>query len=216
MGSAAPEVLQALRAKIRALEAGGAPVQRRRVPSGVAQVDDLLGGVPVPGIVELSGPDGSGRTRIALAIAARSAVDRRAVAWVDSVRRLYPPAVADHGVPLERLLVVRPPDDGAGAWAWATEQLLRSGCFPLVVVDHPGANATASKTPQRALAHGWARAAEHGGSLCLVIATRPVKALPADVRIGVGSGSMVVLRDRAGVPGGQAPVLQWPAQAAPW
>ena len=109
-------------------------------------------------------------------------VDHKAAAWVDPHGRLYPPAAADHGVPLERLLVVRPPDDGAGAWAWATEQLLRSGCFPLVVLDHPAP----PKTPQRALSQGLSRAAEHGGSLLLVVSARPVKALPADVRLGVG------------------------------
>ena len=209
---AAPEVLHALRAKIRELEGASAPVQRRRVPSGVAEIDALLGGLPIPGIVELSGPDGSGRTRTALAVAARMAgVDHKAAAWVDPHGRLYPPAAADHGVPLERLLVVRPPDDGAGAWAWATEQLLRSGCFPLVVLDHPAP----PKTPQRALSQGLSRAAEHGGSLLLVVSARPVKALPADVRLGVGGGGLVVLRDRAGG-SGQAPVPAWPARATPW
>ncbi|MEZ4235055.1 MAG: hypothetical protein R3F59_02610 [Myxococcota bacterium] len=125
------------------------------------------------------------------------------------------PAVADHGVPLERLLVVRPPDDGAGAWAWAVEQLLRSGCFPLVVVEHPAQAVSTARTPS-ALAQGWARAAEQGGSVCLVVAQRQVRALPADVRLAVGSGSVVVVRDRAGAAGGRAALPGWPARAVPW
>ncbi|MEQ1506004.1 MAG: recombinase RecA, partial [Myxococcota bacterium] len=152
---ASSAALDALRVRIRALE-GGTSVRRRRVASGVGPLDVLIGGLPEPGIVELAGPDGSGRVRLALGIAAAWTRAGRSVAWVDPARRLYPPACADLGVGLERLLIVRPTEDGSAPWAWATEQLLRSGCFPLVVIDHPDGGGH-----RRALAHGWARAAEH-------------------------------------------------------
>src|SRR5689334_15357670 len=119
MGSAA--AIDALRARIRALE-GGASVRRRRAPSGVEALDVLLGGLPSPGIVELSGAEGTGWTRLALAAAAGATRTGRSVAWVDPQRRLYPPAAADHGVELDRLLIVRPPEDGSAPWAWTTEQ----------------------------------------------------------------------------------------------
>lgn len=208
MGSAA--ALDALRARIRALE-GGAAVRRRRVPCGVEAVDDLLGGLPVPGIVEVSGLEGTGRVRVALAIAHGLTREGRSVAWVDPLARLHPPAVADHGVDLDRLLVVRPPEDGSAPWAWATEQLLRSGCFGLVVVELP--DRTGSR---RSLAHGWARACEHGGSTALVLTRRSVREVTADVRMTTGAGRLFVLRDRAGVSGGEAPLPAWPDPAAPW
>lgn len=207
MGSAALDVL---RARIRALE-GGARVERRRVSSGVDELDDLLGGLPVPGIVEICGPEGSGRARVALGVAAAVTRSGRSVAWVDPLARLYPPSAADHGVRLEQLLVVRPAEDGSAPWAWATEQLLRSGCFGLVVVDLP--ERTGSR---RALSHGWARAVEHGRSTALVISRRPTRELPADVRLSAGDGRLVVLRDRVGISGGGRPLPRAPARAEPW
>lgn len=187
MASAA---LEELRARIRAIE-GGPTVRRRRTPSGVSALDDHVGGVPCPGIVELIGPDGSGRTRLALAMAARHTRQSRHVAWVDPARRLYPPAAADEGVNLGGLLIVRPIEDGSAPWAWATEQLLRSGRFPLVVVELPERLGT-----RRALANGWARAAEQGASTALVITKRSIKEIPADLRISIGEGRGTVLRDR--------------------
>jgi RecA/RadA recombinase len=207
--------LDALREQIRILEGHGGhdALVRRRVASGVSAVDALLGGLPSPGIVELSGPEGSGRTRVAAGIAAALTRVGRPVAWVDARARLYPPALADLGVVLGRMLIVRPPEDGGAPWAWATEQLLRSGVFPLVVVDFPERTGV-----RRALAHGWARAAERGGSTGLVIAGRPVRELPTDVRVAVGGPrrELVVVRDRAGVTGGVAPVPDWPERACPW
>lgn len=208
MGSAA--TLEALRAQIRALE-GGARIQRRRAPGGVEALDGLIGGLPVPGILELYGPEGSGRARVALGLAAQTTRSRRAVAWVDPLRRLYPPAAAALGVHLERLLVVRPPEDGTAPWAWATEQLLRSGCFQQVVVELPPRDGS-----RRSLSHQWARAAEQGQCTAIVLGTRPTRELPADVRVAVGGGRLTVVRDRSGRYGASAPVPAWPAGAGPW
>ncbi len=184
--------LSALRAQIRALE-GGAAVRRRRLSTGVSAFDTLLGGLPRPGIVELSGPEGSGRARAALLLAARHTARGEPVAWVDPLRRLFPPGARGLGVNLDHLLVVRPVEDGSAPWAWATEQILRSACFPLVVLDLPP-----SRGLRRAAAHGFARAAEHGGCTLLAIASRPSRELPADVRLAAGGGRLTVVRDRGG------------------
>lgn len=210
--------LDALRARIRALE-GGAPIRRRRAPCGVEALDALVGGLPTPGILELSGHDGSGRARVALAAAARATSAGRAVAWVDPLRRFYPPGAVDHGVDLDRMLLVRPPEDGSSPWAWTSEQLLRSGCFPLVVVDLPSAHGGARErtgTSRRSLAHAWARAAEHGGSTAIVLVRRSMRELPADVRLSVGAGRLFVLRDRERLSGGERALPEWPLRARPW
>lgn len=206
MGSAA---LDALRERIRVLE-GGAAVRRRRVRSGVEALDELLGGLPAPGIVELSGPEGSGRARLAAAVIAGLTRVGRLAAWVDPRSRLYPPALADLGVKLERLLIVRAPGEAA-PWIWAAEQILRSGNFPVVVVDFPERVGV-----RRALAHGWSRAAEHGGCTAIVLASRPVRELQADVRIAVGTGELVTLRDRGGSTRAPTPLPPWPAGASPF
>jgi RecA/RadA recombinase len=182
--------LAELRAKIRALE-GGASVRRLRPATGIGWFDELLGGLPRPGIVELSGPEGSGRARAALLLAARHTARGEPVVWVDPLRRLFPPGALGLGVDLDHLLVVRPVEDGSAPWAWAAEQLLRSGCFPLVVLDLPPLRGM-----RRAAAHGFARAVEHGGCTLVAITGRQVRELPADVRLSTGAGQVTVVRDR--------------------
>ncbi|MCA9493310.1 MAG: recombinase RecA, partial [Myxococcales bacterium] len=172
-----PAALEGLRARIRALEGGGV-VRRRRAHCGVPALDEALGGLPLPGIVEISGAEGSGRARTALAVAARITATGRPVCWIDPGSRLYPPAAADHGVVLSQLLVIRPVEDGSTPWAWVTEQVARSGCFSLVVVDLP--ERTGSR---RSLSHGWARAVEQGGATLIVLSRRQTRELPADARL---------------------------------
>lgn len=196
--------LDALRARVRELE--GAHVVTRRVPIGVEAVDARLGGLPRPGLVELCGPDGSGRHRLACAWAAALTARREAVAWADLARELYPPGVLQHGVSARHLLVVRPAHDRA---EWAVEQLLRAGCFSLVIVT--GAIPGGRAGPR------WARAAEHGHSTALVVQDQPDRRLPATVRLAVDGEALLVTRDRAGgVPGRSAPLPPWPIAADPW
>ncbi len=202
--------LEALRAQIRALE-GGARIQRRRAPSGLEALDSLIGGLPLPGILEITGVVGTGKVRVALEIAARTTRDRRTVAWVDPARRLHPPTALAMGVRLERLLIVRPPEDGTTSWPWATEQLLRSGCFQQVVVDLPPRSGS-----RRTLSHQWARAAEQGGCTAIVLGERPTRELPADVRLAVAGGRLTVCRDRSGRFGAARVLPDWPEGTLPW
>jgi RecA/RadA recombinase len=196
--------LEALRERIRAIE--GRPVQRARPPSGVAALDQLLGGLPTPGVIELSGPVGSGRSSVALALAGWITGHGSPVAWVDVQSRFYPPAAAGWGVALARLLVVRPPSDREG---WSIEQLLRSGVFPLVVAADP--------SPVRAAtAHRWAQATEVGGSVLLVLTERGLRSLPAGVRLSIRAGQLTALRDPERPPGPSVDAPSWPLGADPW
>ena len=185
--------LDALRERIRVLE-GGPRIQRRRLSTGIGELDELVGGLPSPGILEVSGRAGTGRTCLVLRLVAERTRQHRMVAWVDATRSLYPPAAAELGVELSRLLLVRPPEDGSNPEIWATEQLLRSGCFDLVVTSMP----TRRRARKLAGGHAWARAAEHGHCTAVVISERPVRHVPADVRLCVGDGKVAVLRDRSG------------------
>jgi hypothetical protein len=108
-------------------------------------------------------------------------------------------------------MVVRPPADGADSWAWATEQLLRSGCFQQVVVDLPPRTGS-----RRALSHQWARAAEHGQCTAIVLGERPTRELPADVRVAVGGGRLTVVRDRSGRHGASSLLPPVPPELSPW
>ena len=196
--------LDALRARIREIE--GVQIEVRRTPSGVAVLDDLIGGLPRPGMVEVHGAVGSGRTRLALAVAASRTRRGQRVAWVDFGATLYPPAVEQHGVNLRAFLVLRPPADRA---TWAAEQVMRSGCFSLVVL---GDAKVARWSGQR-----WSRAAEQGGCTVLSLSERASRLLPASVRLRTSGQEVAVLRDRGGGQVGRVHALPpWPDSGDPW
>jgi hypothetical protein len=135
--------------KAQRLSAEGPPLRgedRRGTPlgTGVPGLDDLLyGGLPRGQLSEIHGPASSGRTGLALAVAARSTRAGALAAWVDPQDRLDPRSAADAGVELGRLLWLR----GAApareprpllAAISAVGTLLGSGLFELVVVDLGG------------------------------------------------------------------------------
>lgn len=203
-GPAQSDALSALRERIRELE--GAQVRPTARPCGVSELDALVGGLPVPGLLEINGFPGAGGVRLAVGAAVRLTQQDQVVAWVDGPHRLHPPAVATQGGVLERLLLVRPPRERS---VWAAEQLLRSGCFPLVVIVEPRLRGRAG--------YRWGRACEAGGCCGLVLARRPSRGLPAAVRLSVGQGRVTVVRDRVGARGGRGlPLRPRPPGVDPW
>lgn len=203
MSEGAAVSLDALRARIQALE--GRRVQRRREPTGVEALDGLVQGLPQPGLVEFHGSVGQGATRLAADLLVRHTRFGRPVAWVDADRQLHPPALAQRGVDLRFLLLVRPP---AGHPVWAIEQLLRSGIFPVVVVS--------GLTRLGRAGTRWARAAEQGGCTGVLVSEQPQRALPADLRLAVDREGLTVVRDRAGAFGRRGPRPPDPVSADPW
>jgi hypothetical protein len=83
-------------------------VIRPVVPTGVTAVDKLLdGGLPLSAITELTGPESSGRTSLALSYIARVTHEGNVCAWIDVCDALHVESAAAVGVDLSRLLWVR-------------------------------------------------------------------------------------------------------------
>ncbi len=79
-----------------------------RLACGIPALDELLhGGLPTAVLTELVGPEGSGRTTLALACAAAVTHAGSVCAWIDVADALDPETVAANGVDLDRLLWVR-------------------------------------------------------------------------------------------------------------
>jgi len=79
-----------------------------KAATGIPEVDGLLeGGLPVGAISEVTGPECSGRTSLALAFVALRTQEGRACAWVDADDAFDPESAAANGVGLRRLLWVR-------------------------------------------------------------------------------------------------------------
>ena len=76
--------------------------------TGIAAVDALLeGGLPVGAISEVTGPECSGRTSLALSLVAGRTHGGQVCAWVDAEDALDPESAAACGVSLRQLLWVR-------------------------------------------------------------------------------------------------------------
>ena len=105
------------------------------IPTGCLAIDQALGigGVPRGRIVEIYGPESSGKTTLALHIAAESQKLGGIVAFIDAEHALDPVYAGNLGVDLAHLYVSQP-DDGEQALAIA-EELARSGSLDLIVVD---------------------------------------------------------------------------------
>lgn len=89
-------------------------------------------------LVELSARGASATLTAAFEIVAEAQAQGEPVAWLaPASSAFYPPDVADSGIDLAALVVVRAPDLTAAART--AERLLRSGAFGLVVLDLAGA-----------------------------------------------------------------------------
>lgn len=112
------------------------------IPTGSMGLDLALGigGVPKGRIVELYGPESSGKTTVALHIIAEAQKKGGEVAFIDVEHALDPQYAAALGVDVDNLLVSQP-DSGEQALE-IMEALVRSGAVDVVVLDSVAALTT--------------------------------------------------------------------------
>ncbi len=105
------------------------------IPTGSLALDAALGigGVPKGRIIEIYGPESSGKTTLALHILAQAQKMGGEVAFVDAEHALDPDYAAALGVDTDNMLVSQP-DTGEQALE-ITDALVRSGAVDAVVVD---------------------------------------------------------------------------------
>ena len=105
------------------------------IPTGALSLDLALGGrgMPVGRICELYGPEGSGKTTLALHIIASSQKADGVAAFIDAEHAMDPTWARKLGVDLEQLLVSQP-DTGEQALE-ICEMLVRSNAVDVVVID---------------------------------------------------------------------------------
>ena len=105
------------------------------IPTGSLSLDVALGvgGLPRGRIVEIYGPESSGKTTLALHVAAEAQKKGGEVAFVDAEHALDPTYARALGVRIEDMLISQP-DTGEQALE-ITEALVRSGAIDVVVVD---------------------------------------------------------------------------------
>ncbi len=105
------------------------------ISTGSLSLDMALGGQGIPRgrVVEIFGPESSGKTTVALHVVAEAQRDGGIAAFVDAEHALDPTWAKKLGVKLETLLVSQP---GSGEEAMQiTEMLIRSNSVDVVVID---------------------------------------------------------------------------------
>ncbi len=111
------------------------PVNVEAISTGSLSLDLALGigGVPRGRIVEIYGPESSGKTTLALHILASAQKGGGEAAFIDVEHALDPSYARALGVDIDNLLISQP-DTGEQALE-ITEQLVRSGALDVIVVD---------------------------------------------------------------------------------
>jgi recombination protein RecA len=105
------------------------------IPTGAISLDIALGvgGIPKGRIIEIYGPESSGKTSLTLHIAAEAQKQGGVVAFIDAEHAFDPAYAKSIGINLEDLLISQP-DYGEQALE-ILETLVRSGAVDVVVVD---------------------------------------------------------------------------------
>ena len=105
------------------------------IPSGCLELDFALGvgGIPRGRIIEIYGPESSGKTTIALHIIAEAQKLGGTAAFIDAEHALDPVYAENLGVDVDELYVSQP-DTGEDALE-ICETLVRSGAMDVVVID---------------------------------------------------------------------------------
>ena len=103
--------------------------------TGILSLDMALGvgGLPRGRIIEIYGPESSGKTTVSLSIIASAQKNGGEVAFIDAEHALDPEYAKTLGVDIDNLLVSQP-DTGEDALE-ITEALVRSGAIDVIVID---------------------------------------------------------------------------------
>ncbi len=120
---------------IMKLGEGGADLNIGVIPTGALPLDAALGigGVPRGRIIEIYGPESSGKTTLSLQILAEAQAMGGVVAFIDAEHALDPVYAARLGVVIDEVLISQP-DTGEQALE-ICDMLVRSGAVDCVVVD---------------------------------------------------------------------------------
>ncbi|MDD2523342.1 MAG: recombinase RecA [Endomicrobiaceae bacterium] len=105
------------------------------IPTGVLPLDIAIGigGIPRGRIIEIFGPESSGKSTLALCIAAEAQKQGGIVAYIDAEHAMDPEYAAKLGVDIDNMLISQP--DSGEQGLEISDKLVRSGAVDLIVVD---------------------------------------------------------------------------------
>ncbi|PIS09916.1 MAG: recA protein [Bdellovibrio sp. CG10_big_fil_rev_8_21_14_0_10_47_8] len=113
------------------------PLDQLRPPEGLATgidvIDDFLlwKGIPKGDLTLLSGKPGTGATSLWLQAAVQVQQQKKWVAWVNSDWELLPSALVSKKINLQKLLVVKKPEESSQLF-WVLQEMISSGLFEMI------------------------------------------------------------------------------------
>jgi hypothetical protein len=150
-------------------------LQQRRspelVPTGLAAIDALTGGLPRSSLTEISGPPSSGRTTLELALLATLTSRGEACALIDAEDAFDPASAQAAGVALDRLLWVR--CHGLEQALRAVDLLLGAGGFGAAILDLADVPARRTRRVPLSYWFRFRRAVEHTPTVLALIDEEP-------------------------------------------
>lgn len=109
-------------------------IQVETIPTGALPLDMALGGgLPKGRVIEIYGPEGAGKTTLALHAIANIQSQGGTAAFIDAEHALDPSYAAAIGINISQLLIAQP-DNGETALE-ITDQLVRSSAVEIIVID---------------------------------------------------------------------------------
>ncbi|OVE76546.1 recombinase RecA [bacterium F11] len=109
------------------------------IPTGALPLDIAIGvgGLPKGRVVEIFGPESSGKSTLCMSVVAQTQKQGGTAAYIDAEHAMDPVYAKKIGVDIDNLLISQP-DSGEQALE-ITEQLVRSGAVDLIVIDSTAA-----------------------------------------------------------------------------
>jgi recombination protein RecA len=103
-------------------------------PTGIVEIDGVIGGLPRGSLTEIFGPASSGRTSLLISILAEATARQESCALVDAEDAFDPASAEAAGVRLDRVLWIRCSHNAEHALK-AADLLIQGGGFGLVAMD---------------------------------------------------------------------------------
>lgn len=141
------------------------------LPTGLGEIDTLLGGLPRGGVTELVGPESSGRTSVMLLILAETTARGETCALVDAQDAFDPSSAQAAGVRLEQLLWVR--CKGLQQALTAIDWMAHAAGFGVLVLDLGQVPAEFIQRVPLSTWYRFRRAIEHTPTVLLCIEREP-------------------------------------------
>ena len=164
---------------------------RERFPRAVYGQRSGSASLAPPGtLCDLVGGPASGKCSLALRLLRDTAGP---VAYVDVAHELYPPAAAQAGLDLGRLILCRPGDEIAAIRA--AERLLSGGWVRALVLDR-GSRTEPLSAPA---CHRLRRASREGGARLLVLAAVACEAADSRFRVQPDEGGVLLSPEKSGL-----------------